>query len=108
MHKAQTIRARAFDKDVVHEIVATTLLLVLFAPVSTNSNDLERVFRQRNNIRELNPSRFAVFALVFKARQVQINQHFKQKDLAGLIRWLYARYLVNRSLDLTGVCGRRH
>ena len=107
MHKAQTVRARAFHEHVVHVIVATTLEFVVFLPVSAHTNNTKRVIGQRNDVRELNFGRIATLVQVFKARNVQIDQHFQQKHFASAVCRLNADHFVNRSLNLARINRRR-
>ena len=107
VHKAQTVRARAFHEHVVDVVVAAALLFVVFLPIPTNSDNLEAVFGQCDDVGQLDSGRFAVFVLVFEAWDVQIDQLLQQKHLADVIGGLNARHFVHRGLDLAriGGCG---
>ena len=107
MHKAQTVGARALDEHVVDVVVAAALLFVVFLPIPTNSDNLEAVFGQCDNVGQLDSGRFAVFVLVFEAWDVQIDQLLQQKHLADVIGGLNACHFVHRGLNLAriGGCG---
>ena len=118
VHKAQTVGTWAFNKHVMHKIIAAQAFFVVFLPISTDSDHLERVLGQcddnglargliqRNDIGQLDAGRFAVFVLIFKALEVQIDQLLKQKHLSLVIRGPNTGNFVNCLTNLACI-GRR-
>ena len=106
VHKAQTVGTWAFDKHVMHKIIAAQAFFVVFLPISTDSDHFERVLGQCDDIGQLDAGRFAVFVLVFKALEVQIDQLLKQKHLSLVIRGPNTGNFVNCLTNLACI-GRR-
>ena len=105
MNKAQAIRTKALDKHVVDIIVAPTIQSVAFFPIPTHAHHLQRVFRERHNIRKLDFCRLAVLILVLKPRNLQIDLHFQQKNLFRLVRWTNANDFVRCFYNLSRIRG---
>ena len=103
MNKAHAIRAKAFDEHVVDKIVPTHLQFVVFVPVSANTDHLEAVFDHGDDVGQADFGDFAVIVLVFKAWNVQIHLHFKQKDFFDVVCRLDTRDFVNSSLNLSWI-----
>ena len=90
----------------MHKIIAAQAFFVVFLPISTDSDDFERVLGQCDDIGQLDVGKFAVLVLVFKALEVQIDQLLKQKHLSLVIRGPNTGNFVNCLLDLACI-GRR-
>ena len=88
----------------MHKILDPTLQFVFFFPIPTNSDNLTACFVNGYDVGELNSRRFAIFARVLKAQNVQIDVELEQKDLFGLPRGLDSKDFVRVHADLGRIC----
>ena len=107
MQEAQAIRSGALHQQIMHVVLLARKQRIAFFPVAAHTHNRLRDLINRDNVWQLDTCLFAVFILVLKAADVQINQELKQTDLFFHTSGINTRCAVCFLLDNALACLRR-
>ena len=110
MQEAQAISSGALNQQVMHVVLLAGKQRIALFPVAAHTHNRLRNLINRYDVWQLNSSLFAVFILVLKAADVQINQKLQQTDFFFHTSRINACCAVCFLLDnaLACLCRSRH